>query len=285
MILVIILATLISSCGLEKLLSSGVLISGTKTIYEISRMNNDFVVLPKTKYYIGRSVVAQHILNQYRIYDNVKLKNYIKKIGHTLAMSSQHPETFQDYRFIVLDSDQINAFAAPSGFIFITSGAIKFAESEDEIAAILAHEISHIVLDHSIRSLKDKTKKSIAGKLLKLGIMFAVQNQNITNSVDLFEDLVNEIGQQVLNGYDKEMETEADINTVKLMIRTGYNPKKLASVIKRLKDKSSKTHGQPKERASIVNAEIIKQSKILDMIKSSKKRQKRFMKMQLFFQK
>ncbi|MCP4177727.1 MAG: M48 family metalloprotease, partial [bacterium] len=213
-------------------------------------------------YYIGRSVSA-YILGRYDpciTEQYSQLINYIKKIGHTLAMASDYPETFQDYRFIILNSEEINAFAVPSGFIFITTGTIKKAKSEDEIAGILAHEISHIVLNHPIKSLKEKNKKRVLAKVVKLGIIFGFQDQNINQNVDLFEDLVNELGQLVINGYDADKEKEADLQAVDLMLRTGYNPNDLKTFISRLK-LGDNIHGTTQKRAFYVKQRIEKLSK------------------------
>lgn len=81
-------------------------------------------ITPEQEYYIGRSVAAS-ILNKYKIYNNTKLNSYVTSIGTLLAMHSPRPEIFGGYHFTVLDSDEINAFATPGGFIFITRGMIN----------------------------------------------------------------------------------------------------------------------------------------------------------------
>ncbi|MCP4181525.1 MAG: hypothetical protein GY756_27490, partial [bacterium] len=95
-ILILLISLSLISCGLEKLLSSGALIQGAKVGYEISTINkNSDFFLPETKYYIGRSVSA-YILGRYDpciTEQYSQLINYIKKIGHTLAMASDYPET------------------------------------------------------------------------------------------------------------------------------------------------------------------------------------------------
>jgi len=103
-------------------------------------------ITPEQEYYIGRAVGA-NILAMYKI-DNSRpaMTAYVNKIANALVINSERPEIFNGYHANILDSDEINAFATSGGHIFITRGLIDSAASEDELAAVIAHEVAHIQL-------------------------------------------------------------------------------------------------------------------------------------------
>ena len=105
------------------------------------------------EYYIGR-VVAATLLESYQLYENAELTEYVNSVCQTLALNSERPELFNGYYAAVLDTDQINAFATSGGHILITRGLLACTDSEDSLAAVLAHEIAHIQLQHSIKAIK-----------------------------------------------------------------------------------------------------------------------------------
>jgi predicted Zn-dependent protease len=96
-------------------------------------------ISPEQEYYIGRTVGAQ-ILKKYGPYTNRLATAYINSIGQSLARASDLPETFGGYHFLIQDSDEINALAAPGGLVFVTRGMLRCCRSEDAVAAVLAHE-------------------------------------------------------------------------------------------------------------------------------------------------
>jgi predicted Zn-dependent protease len=122
-----------------------------KSTVAVSRSLEDFT--PEQEYYIGRAVGAV-VLSKYPAYANTQVNQYINTLGQTLAAASNKPEIFGGYHFVVLDSDDINAFATPSGLIFVTRGLIRCCPTEDALAAILAHEIGHVQLRHGMQSIE-----------------------------------------------------------------------------------------------------------------------------------
>ncbi len=100
-------------------------------------------ITPEQEYYIGRSVAAS-ILQDYPALDDRKANAYLNTLGQTLAMASDRPETFGGYHFLLLDTDEINAFAAPGGLILVSRGLVNCCRNEDELASVLAHEIAHV---------------------------------------------------------------------------------------------------------------------------------------------
>lgn len=212
---------------------------------------------PKEEYYIGRTVAA-YVLSKKRMFGNGRssMEQYVQKIGHTLAMASNRPGTFQDYRFIVLKNPSVNAYAVPSGYIFITTGLIKLANNEDELAGVLAHEVSHIVLKHPVESISDAKKTESVAELGKFAVATAASSEkSLQNLTGLFNEVIGEVQKSVENGYNADKEKEADMNSVGLLIKCGYDPKGLSSMLRKLKVGGG-VHGDPKVRANNVDGKV-----------------------------
>jgi len=110
-------------------------------------------ITPKQEHYIGRSVAAT-VLEAYKPYDRASLNQYLTVLGQTLAQYSDKPETFGGYHLLVLETDEINAFAAPGGLILVSRGLLRCCRSEDALASVLAHEIGHVQNQHGLRAIK-----------------------------------------------------------------------------------------------------------------------------------
>ena len=118
----------------------------TSTIHaapKLAKSAEDFT--PDQEYYLGRGVAAT-LLGQYRALRTPAANEYLNLLGQSLAKYSTKPNTFGGYRFLLLDTPEINAFAAPGGLILVTRGLAQCAANEDELAAVLAHEIAHVQL-------------------------------------------------------------------------------------------------------------------------------------------
>ena len=144
--------------------SSADLVKGLNLASDVYDAAKD--ITPEQEYYIGRSVAAT-ILSRYKIYNNSNVNHYVNKIGRLITINSNQPVIFGGYHFRVLDSTEINAFATPGGFVFITRGMLKMCKNEDELAAVLAHEVSHIQLKHGLKSIKESRWTSVATTLTK----------------------------------------------------------------------------------------------------------------------
>jgi predicted Zn-dependent protease len=91
----------------------------------------------------------QAILQKYRVYNNPGLQKYVSFIGNKLAAVSDRPNL--EYSFLLLDSDEVNAFALPGGYVYITRGLMAYLNTEAELAAVLGHEIGHVTAKHAAR--------------------------------------------------------------------------------------------------------------------------------------
>jgi len=109
----------------------------------------DFVLMTENQEIaLGKKHHAQ-VLQQTPAYKDKDLQDYVQSIGDSLSLNSHRPNLF--YRFTVLDSPDINAFALPGGYIYINRGLMAYLSSEEELAAVLGHEIGHVTARHSVR--------------------------------------------------------------------------------------------------------------------------------------
>lgn len=212
-------------------------------------------ITPEDEYYIGRSVAAK-ILETYSVYENPVQEAYVNKIAQALIKNSYAPELYNGYHVKILDSDEINAFATSGGHIFVTRGLMNCSDSEDALAAALAHEIAHIQLKHSSLTIKSSRYTSVMTKVVDPALNYTQDSELIA----LMNDCVNSVVKQLItSGYSKEQEFQADSYALDLMNQTGYNPHEMITLLSKMKqvydDKEidiSKslfsTHPLPKER-------------------------------------
>ncbi len=215
------------------------------------------------EYYLGRAVAAT-ILNQYRVYNNGRLTRYVNEIGQTVALSSDRPITYGGYHFALLDTEEINALSCPGGLIFITRGMLKQARNEEELAAILAHEVGHVSHRDGIAAIQ---RARWAEVVTAMGTEAAkrLTGAELAKVLSLFEGSVNDVTKTLLvNGYSRDQEAAADQSALTILYRAGYDPHGLTNILQVLeKGKSAgpgggifTTHPGLQERISKASATI-----------------------------
>ena len=167
----------------------------------------------------------QQVLQQYGVYDSQELQDYVKNVGEKLSAKSHRPDLI--YRFTVLDSKEVNAFALPGGYIYITRGLLAYLNSEAELAAVLGHEVGHVTARHAVRQY---TAVQLANIGATLGAIF-IPGMNAAGN-----QLVQLFGTALLRGYGREHELEADQLGAEYLARTDYNPRAMLDVIRTLKN-------------------------------------------------
>jgi len=190
-------------------------------------------ITPEQEYYIGRTVAATVLLG-YKPLPTEDLNWYVNEVGQTLAQFSERPEVFGGYHFMVLDSDDINAFAAPGGLILVTRGLIECCKSEDELASVLAHEIGHVEKKHGLRAIR-------TGRLNSALTVLAVESAKNLAGDDLaqvtqaFDESINEISTTLMNsGYSRKLEYEADAAAIAILENAGYQPGSLVAMLENM---------------------------------------------------
>jgi predicted Zn-dependent protease len=224
----------------------------SKSTKAVARSFEDFT--PEQEYYVGRSVGAV-ILNKYKPCNSKEANDYINVLGQILSKASDMPETFGGYHFLIQDSDEVNALAAPGGLIFVTRGMLRCCQHEDAVAAVLAHEIGHVQAKHGLQAIK---KSRITSALTTIGIEGAKTfgGEELAELTETFESSISDITATLVNnGYSRNFERDADKAAVTILKRVGYDPNGLVDMLevmsKKLKPGGldfAKTHPSPASR-------------------------------------
>jgi predicted Zn-dependent protease len=228
-------------------------------------------ITPEQEYYIGRAVAA-NILKTYSLYrGSPALTDYLNKICGAIVINSPKPDIYNGYHVSILDSREINAFATSGGHILVTRGLIASAKSEDALAGVLAHEIAHIQLQHSIKAIRSSR---ITNALLVTGASAAgaVSGYDVNEMTSIFNESVGDIvGTLLNNGYSQMQEFDADAKALSLLAGAGYNPSGLLDMLRELERTQkgvaggfNKTHPSPNSRLSAAESVLAFQPKVTD---------------------
>jgi beta-barrel assembly-enhancing protease len=190
-------------------------------------------ITPEQEYYLGRAVAAS-LFRDNRPFDNAAAAQYLNLLGTALALASDQPETFAGYRFAIMETEAINAFAAPGGFILLSRGLLRCCPNEDAVAAVLAHEIAHVQHRHGLRAIKtsrwtDAAQTAFVESAKTLGSAEVAQ---LTNAM---EGSIDDITQKlVVGGYSRKQEFEADRSAIEILQRVGYSPHGLRVMLEQM---------------------------------------------------
>ncbi|MED5338297.1 MAG: M48 family metalloprotease [Pseudomonadota bacterium] len=154
-------------------------------------------------------------------YDLKRLTDYVTGVGRKLAAHAEYPA--DRFRFTVLDTPIVNAFALPGGYIYMTRGLVALAGNEAELAGVLAHEIGHVTARHSAQHY---SRQMLTG--LGAGVLGAVTRSRAAR------DLANLGGTLYLRGYSRDQESQADTLGIRYLTRAGYDPGAMASFLAKM---------------------------------------------------
>ena len=235
-------------------------------------------ITPEQEYYIGRTVAAT-VLMGYKPLQNDALNGYLNEVGQALAQFSDRPETFGGYHFLVLDSDDINAFAAPGGLILATRGLLKCCQTEDQLAAVLAHEVGHVEKLHGLRAIRTgRLNSALTTLAVEAGKNLA--GQQLADVTKAFDESINDISSTLMNsGYSRNLEYEADAAAIAILKKAGYQPGALVSMLENMAktwDSSrhdfAATHPAPADRIA-----QLQKLGVASSLASANSRQQRFL--------
>ncbi len=182
------------------------------------------------EHYVGRACAAR-ILARYRPVEDEALQRYVNRVGNTVAWHSDRPYTYGGYRFLAVESDEPNAFAAPGGFVFVTSSLLSRLESEDQLAAVLAHEVAHVVARHGLKAIEDARFKGAIGTAIVEGTRH-LSDAEVREAAGVLQASVGDILQTILErGYSRDQEMEADRLGISFAYRAGYDPEGLSQFL------------------------------------------------------
>jgi len=174
---------------------------------------------------IGRDAAAV-LLGASKPVNDPELQRYVNRIGRWVVNQTDRPHL--PWRFAVLSSTAVNAFATPGGNIFITDGLLRLLNSEAELAAVLAHEVAHVVQKHHIKAMSSVNTSGISGVIKLAGATREGRSNQMTSRV------VGEVKDMYLRGLDKDDEFEADSMGTVIASRAGYDPFALMAVLQTL---------------------------------------------------
>ncbi len=222
----------------------------------------------------GRGVAAK-ILGKYPIYKDEEKVNYVSQIGTGISAQLGRPEL--RYYFGILDTEDINGYAAPGGYIFVTTGALKLMRNEAQLAGVLAHELAHIDQKHIVKQLNLQS----SDRSLTSGIAQILGGATLSAKIAL--ERLNDLAFKMLmeEGLSKKDEADADQKALEMLISTGYEPQSyldyLLSLNPHLEQGQakvlSKTHPTINTRTKLLSEFISRHD--LDSIQG-KKNEKRF---------
>ncbi len=196
----------------------------------------------------GREVAAR-LIGRFGLYDKPDVTRYVNLVGYALAQSTNRPEL--EFRFGVLDTDEIKAYAAPGGYVFVTRGAISRMEDEAELAGVLAREMAHVLNRDMVRSLNIRSAGGpegsaallLAGPALPVTAFF-LQLWDENNTVDWAMDILSR------KGYSPADEESADKASVLYAALSGYDPQGLIRYLERTASAKA-TEGKSPEKAAL----------------------------------
>ena len=207
---------------------------------------------------LGRGIAA-NVLGAAPLVRDEGLQRYVNQVGLWLALQTERPDL--PWRFGVVDSTDVNAFAMPGGTILITRGLYERLRDEGELAGVLGHEIAHVVERHQVKAIKKEMGRDFATE-----VAGEVAGQSNNELVRRFGDKAFKVGTQVLvRGLDKNDEYQADQRGMVIAARAGYNPFALAGVLQTLDGASAQdqsmallfsTHPTPASRIERLEATV-----------------------------
>ena len=193
---------------------------------------------------IGRQI-AGNLLGASPLAKDAKLQKYVSQVGTWVASQSERPDL--PWHFGVIQSDDVNAFAAPGGYIFVTLGLYRLLQNEADLAGVLGHEVGHVIRKHHLKILQQSKLVDVGSKALSKQV----------GGNDKVQQLIGSGAEIVARGLDKDAEFEADRIGVVLATRAGYDAYGLPGVLQQIghlsKDEGSvallfKTHPLPEDR-------------------------------------
>lgn len=178
---------------------------------------------------IGRET-RDKVLVEYPPYPNPAVRDYLTNLGERLVAQSERKNL--KYEWYVVDSAEINAFAAPGGFVFVTTGALKLMRNEAMLAGVVGHEIGHVAKYHSINGIRQT--------LIAQGVIVGAVGQNASQITQLGANIAANL---ILKHGDRNQELESDRLGAEYAYALGYDPRELGGFLDALSKQAGETPG------------------------------------------
>ena len=192
-----------------------------KVINKAAEVRQDLTFSDEEEQQLGSDISAK-IRDKYGVVQDRAVHRYVALVGSVIASASSRPNL--GWTFVVLDTDGVNAFAAPGGFVHITRGALALIQNEAELADVLAHEIAHVTERHTVKAIQKSKAISLGAK--------ATRREVLSQAAERGYEILLE------NNFDRGDETAADTIGVTLANGAGYAPTGLTAFLVRLADRN-----------------------------------------------
>ena len=184
-------------------------------------------------------LVDAYVQNQYMVLQNFQYETQIQAIFDEVVSHSDRKNL--NFTLRILNSNEANAFAGPGGYVYITTGLLDTIENKDELACVLAHEISHVCARHSIKQFKRLETAKAAIVILSVGAAIAAEDPDVMSPAS---DLGSTLAHICIQGYSRSDELQADSLVVKYTQKSAYNSLALIDLLRRLEREQEEKTGE-----------------------------------------
>jgi predicted Zn-dependent protease len=224
---------------MPRLLASALLLAatllagcGTTVVNPVTGQAERTVMDERTELVEGKKA-HDEVLKEYGVYKDERLQAYVNEVGQKLAKQSHRANI--PWTFTVLDSPEINAFALPGGYVYITRGILAYMESEADMAGVIGHEIGHVTARHGAQRA---TRQQTAGLgVLAATVLGAVLESKVgvSGGTEMFGQMAQGVAAGYVAKYSREQELQADSLGAEYLARSNYDPRNMIDVIRVLK--------------------------------------------------
>ena len=231
----------------------GIFCAGCATAINPVTHRQEFILInTASEVSIGNNM-AKEIQAKYKLSNDAEKINRVQTVGMRVASASDRQDL--QYHFNVIEDKEINAFAAPGGYIYVNTGLLDAVSSDDELAGVLAHEVGHVAALHSVKKIQAVLGYNILASIA----LRSEKYNNIRKGVDTSVSLV-------MLGYSRQDELQADVLGVRYMRKAGYDPNGIVTFLEKMEEKEKKdptsrlvflrSHPYAGDRVKAVRAEI-----------------------------
>ena len=243
-------------------------LTGCATEYNLATRQEEWIFYSTEKEVnIGKSI-ARAVEKEYELVDDPLVQKRVRDIGKKIVSVCDRQEI--DYHFKAIEEEEVNAFALPGGFVYVTSGLIDKVANDDELACVLAHEVGHIVARHSVKKLQ----AAMGYNFLRILIAQAPEGGKVIAGADI-------AFVQIMAGYSREDELLADQLATRYAKRAGFSSEAMISFLQKLQEITRrkplrpksyiKTHPYVPDRIRVVKQELGKPLSFDDYINIEQK--------------
>jgi predicted Zn-dependent protease len=218
--------------GLLHLALAAALLAGCATVTNPVTGQRELTVMDEQSEIAEGRKMHDEVLKEYGVYANPRLQAYVNELGQRLAKQSHRKNL--EWHFTVLDSPEINAFALPGGYVYVTRGLMAYMESEADLAGVIGHEIGHVTARHGAQRA---TRQQTAGLgVLAATILGAVlEVKGVGGATDIASTVSQGVAAGYIASYSRDQETQADRLGAEYLARNNFDPKNMIDVIRVLK--------------------------------------------------